>query len=110
MNELTLGYDTILRLSYDFLSLLLSVFVLIYTIRIRTLTTFRNRVFLVYVLTVLTMCVVDAAQYIVSITLPKASIANLILDCFYCSLVVFIPVIFLIYVFALVDYFQMVKD
>ena len=110
MNELTFGYDAILRLSFDILSLLLSVFVLIYTIRIRTLATFRNRVFLVYVLTVLTMCVVDAALYIVSIKIPHATVLYLVLDCFYCSLVVFIPVTFLIYVFALVDYFQMVKD
>ncbi len=110
MNELTLGYDAILRLSFDFFSLLLSVFVLIYTIRIRTLATFRNRMFLLYVLTVLSICFLDFVQFIILRLFPRSTMVHLVLDCFYFSLVVFISVEFLIYTFALVDYFQMVKD
>ncbi|MBO4706254.1 MAG: EAL domain-containing protein [Spirochaetaceae bacterium] len=110
MNTLEISYDAVLRLSFDVLSLLFSVSVLVYTVRIRTLATFRNRIFLVYVLTVLTMCFLDLVQFIFLRLLPRVTMLHLVLDCLYYSLVVFISVEFLIYVFALVDYFQMVKD
>lgn len=105
-----MSYVAVLRFSFDILSLLLSVSVLVYTVRIRTLATFRNRVFLVYVLTILLMCFLDLVQYITIRLVPSATFVHLVLDCLYYSLVVFIAVEFLIYTFSLVDYFQMVKD
>ncbi len=98
------------RFSYDIFSLLISTIVLFYVIRIRSLKTFRNRVFFMYVLTVITISVVDLSQSLIIQFAPGLVALKHVLVCLNYSLVMFVPLSFLIYIFALVDYFQMVKD
>ena len=98
------------RFSYDAFALLISTIVLFYVIRIRSLKTFRNRVFFMYVLTVLVISVVDLSQSLIMQFAPGLVVLKHVLICLNYSLVMFVPLSFLIYIFALVDYFQMVKD
>ena len=96
--------------SYDIFSIIISALVVVYVIKIRSLGTFRNRVFFVYVLTVLTMCCMDFILVGFRQFFPKAYTTILVLNCIIHTLVFFIPLNFLIYVFSLVDYFQMVSE
>lgn len=98
------------RFSYDVFSLVISLLVILYVIKIRSLSTFRNRVFLLYVLEVLTICIVDFVITFFGKFSPKYYFIIKFFECFYYSLVFFVPVTFLVYIFALVDYFQMVSE
>ena len=98
------------RFSYDVFALFISIMTVFYVVRIRSLGTFRNRVFFVYVLTVLVICTSDLTQTIIINWLPAFTLLKRILSCLNYTLVCFVPLTFLIYIFSLVDYFQMVRD
>ncbi|MCR4939191.1 MAG: EAL domain-containing protein [Treponemataceae bacterium] len=99
-----------LRYSYDIFSLVISILVLIYVIKIRSLGTFRNRTYFLYVFLVIAICFMDLILGLLVQFLPDAHLAIIIVDSFIHSFVFFCPVTFLVYIFALVDYFQMIPD
>lgn len=97
-------------LNYDICAFLLSLLVIVYIIRVRSLGTFRNRVFLLYAIIVCCISFLENMQVMLGSFFPQLVLLNLILRCIVYSLIVFVPVIFLVYIFALVDYFQMVPE
>ena len=104
--------------NYDICAFALSVLVILYIVRVRSLGTFRNRVFFLYVITVSVISFLELVLGVLERFMPQQAfkagsawaVFHLILNCLSYSLIVFVPVIFLVYIFALVDFFQMVPE